>query len=232
MKFTTISKILSIAPTWLTKIISKLLVKYFLFKYATIQVTGKEKLEKLDGPVIFICNHLSNSDGLVLNKVLKKINPTFVSGAKLADNAVTKLGLHVVKTTNIQPNSADLKALKRIASLVKQGESILIFPEGTRSRTGSLIEGKKGIFLILKMTKVPIVPIGIYGSEKLMPISSDSMSAESFHKSDVYVNIGEKFNLPVRNKDQDKKVFEQKSMDYLMKQIAYLIPNQYRGVYK
>lgn len=106
---------------------------------------------------IFICNHLSNSDGLVLNRALKEIDPTFVAGVKLSNNTVTSIGVNVMKTTNIKPNTADKEGLKKIIKLVKQGASLLIFPEGTRSRVSSLIEAKKGIFLIAKMTGAPIV---------------------------------------------------------------------------
>jgi 1-acyl-sn-glycerol-3-phosphate acyltransferase len=106
---------------------------------------------------IFICNHLSNSDGLVLNRALKEIDPTFVAGVKLSNNTVTSIGVNVMKTTNIKPNTADKEGLKTIIKLVKQGASLLIFPEGTRSRVSSLIEAKKGIFLIAKMTGAPIV---------------------------------------------------------------------------
>ncbi len=232
MKFTTISKILSVAPDWVVKIIANRLVAHLLRKYATIKVLGEKKLE-INQPVIFICNHLSNSDGLVLNEVLKEIAPTFVSGTKLSADAVTNLGLHVVKTTNIKPNTANLEALKNIAHLVKQGESILIFPEGTRSRTSSLIEAKKGIFLILKMTKAPLVPIGIWGTEQLMPINEDGdMSSEFFQKANVFVNIGEQFSIPTREKGQDKKEFEKTTMNYIMKNIAHLLPKEYQGVYE
>jgi len=108
-----------------------------------------------------------------LNKVLKEIDPTFVAGVKLSDNALTSLGVNVIKTTNIIPNTADKEGLKKIIKIVRRGESILIFPEGTRSRVGSLIEAKKGIILIARMTGAPIIPLGLYGTEKLLPISQE-----------------------------------------------------------
>ena len=95
--------------------------------------------------------------GLVLNRALKEIDPTFVAGVKLSNNTVTSIGVNVMKTTNIKPNTADKEGLKTIIKLVKQGASLLIFPEGTRSRVSSLIEAKKGIFLIAKMIGAPIV---------------------------------------------------------------------------
>ncbi len=66
--------------------------------------------------------------------------------------------INVIKTTNIIPNTADKEGFKKIIKLVKQGERLLIFPEGTRSRVGSLLEAK--------MTGAPI---GLNGTEKLLP---------------------------------------------------------------
>ncbi|WDV48056.1 lysophospholipid acyltransferase family protein [Clostridiaceae bacterium M8S5] len=229
---TTTAKIINILPDKFVTYISKKVVDKYLKKYANINVQGSENLKVIKTPTIFICNHLSNSDGLVLDKVLKEIDPTFVAGVKLSTNAVTSIGVNVIKTTNIKPNTSDKEGLKKIVKLVKQGESLLIFPEGTRSRVGSLIEAKKGILLIARMTGAPIVPIGLYGTERLLPISKDGdMSTENFDYADVNIIIGKQFDFPKRAKDQDKKEYEKFTKNYIMKKIAELLPENYRGVY-
>ncbi|MCG8501109.1 MAG: 1-acyl-sn-glycerol-3-phosphate acyltransferase [Firmicutes bacterium] len=230
---TTTAKIINILPHKCVTYIAKKVVDTYLKKYANIIIEGSENLKGIKTPTIFICNHLSNSDGLVLDKALKEIDPTFVAGVKLSNNAVTSIGVNVIKTTNIKPNTADKEGLKKIIKLVKQGESLLIFPEGTRSRVGSLIEAKKGILLIARMTGAPIVPIGLYGTEKLIAINKEGdMSAEIFNYADVHINIGKQFKIPKRVKEQDKKEYEYFSIKYIMKKIAELLPENYRGVYK
>lgn len=230
---TTIAKTINILPNKFVTYISKKVVDKYLKKYANINIEGNENLKGIKIPTIFICNHLSNSDGLVLDKALKEVDPTFVAGVKLSDNAVTSIGMHVIKTTNIKPNTADQDGLKKVIRLAKQGESLLIFPEGTRSRVGSLIEARKGILLIARMTGAPIVPIGLYGTEKLLPIDKGGdMSAETFHYADVHINIGKQFVLPRRAIGQDKNEYEDFATKYIMKKIAELIPENYRGVYK
>ena len=226
-------KIINILPDSLVRFISKKVTDNYIRKYANMKTVGIENLSGIEKPTIFVCNHLSNSDGLVLNQILKDIDPTFVAGVKLSDNTVTSIGLHVVKTTAIVPNSADTKGLKNIVSLVKKGESILIFPEGTRSRTGSLIEAKQGIILIAKLTGAPIVPIGLSGTDKLLPVNKDGdMGSEDFNYADVTVNIGKQFVLPKKEKGQDRKDYAEFTTNYIMGKIAELLPEDYRGVYK
>lgn len=227
------AKAMRILPRGLIVYLSKMIVDQYLNKYASINIIGNENLAGIKKPTLFICNHLSNADGLVLNRVLKAINPTFVAGVKLSDNDVTSLGTYVVKTTTIEPNTADKEGLKRIIQLVKQGESLLIFPEGTRSRTGSLIEAKKGILLIAKMTGAPVVPIGLYGTEKLLPINKEgNMSAENFCQAKVQIQIGEQFEFPMKESTQDKKVYEEYALKFIMNKIGELLPERYRGVYR
>ena len=229
----TTAKIISFLPDRLLRYISGKLVDRYLKEYANINIQGAESLQKIKKPTIFVCNHLSNSDGLVLNKVLKEIDPTFVAGVKLSGNPLTSIGLNVVKTTDIVPNSMDKEGLKNIIRLIKQGESLLIFPEGTRSRVGSLIQAKRGIVLIAKMTGAPIVPIGLYGTEKLLPVNLDGdMGSEKFNYADVYVRIGKQFEFPPKAPEQDKKEYEEAATDYIMRKIAELLPEKCRGVYR
>lgn len=228
----TTAKIINILPDKFVTYISKIVVDKYLKKYANINIEGNKNLKGIKTPTIFICNHLSNSDGLILDKALKEFDPTFVAGVKLSNNAVTSIGVNIIKTTNIKPNTADKEGLKKIIKLFKQGESLLIFPEGTRSRVGSLIEAKKGILLIARMTGAPIVPIGLYGTEKLLPVNKEGdMSSENFNYADVHINIGKQFEFPRRAKEQDKKEYEDYATKYIMKKIAELLPENYRGVY-
>ncbi len=232
MVFTSMAKLIQFLPVSWSNSISKVIIRRCLQQYARIHVQGGEHLPGLQTPVIFICNHLSNSDALVLDKVLKQINPTFVAGEKLSNNAVTGLGLNVIKTTTIKPNTADKEGLTNMIKLIKQGESLLIFPEGTRSRTGSLIEAKKGVLLVARMTGAPIVPIALHGTERLLPINlNGDMRTERFHPAEVFISIGQPFELPRRTTEQDKKEYDDSTIHLMMRKIASLLPEEYRGVY-
>ena len=134
----------------------------------------------------------------------------------------------MVKTVNIKPNSADKEAITKIVKMVRGGENLLIFPEGTRSRTGAMIEGKKGILLIARLTKAEIVPIGNDRNRKLLPIAKDGdMGGEKFNYADKYKNW-EPISLPKKDKDEAKHEYDDRCMTYIMKSIANLLPEEYR----
>lgn len=227
-------KIIKMLPENITISLAKKISNNYLKKYANVKINGFEDVEKVDGPKIFICNHLSNSDGLILNKILKeKYDPYFIAGVKLSDDPVTNFGQKIVKHIAVKPNTADKEAITTMVKTVKNGENILIFPEGTRSRTGALIEGKKGILLIARLTKANIIPIGMSGTDKLLPINdSVDMGGETWHNADVNVNFGPPVTIPKREKDEDKHEYDERCMNIIMKSIASLLPEDYRGVYK
>lgn len=209
----------------------KFYVNQQLRKHARLDIKGLDNLNcDYNRPFLFVCNHLSNSDGLVLNKVLEKENVIFVAGKKLSSNSFTNLGFKIVKSISISPNSPDKAAIKEVINTVKKGNSIFIFPEGTRSRTAKMIEAKKGILLFAKLTNAPIVPIGIWGTEKFMPIN-DEMDKEAFYDADININIGEVFSLPKKRDDETKESFEANCLNHIMMRIANLLPKEYRGFY-
>ncbi len=230
----TLVKVMNILPESLVVKITKIIVDRYIKKYANIKVEGFEKIENVEGPVIFICNHLSNADGLILYKILKeKFDPTFVAGIKLSNDPITRLGTMLVKNVGIKPNSADKEAITKIVKLVRGGENLMIFPEGTRSRTGAMIEGKKGILLIARLTKAKIIPIGMTGGEVFLPINKNGdMGGEKFNYADININFGEPLSLPPKEKDEDKHEYDNRCMEYIMKSIANLLPEKYRGIYK
>ncbi|WP_300381933.1 lysophospholipid acyltransferase family protein [Clostridium sp.] len=230
----TLVKVINILPDSLLIKTTKFIVNKFLKKYANIKIEGIENIDKVEGPKIFICNHLSNADGLILDKILKeKYDPTFVAGAKLSGDPITRLGIEMVKNVKIKPNSADKEAITTIVKLVKGGENLMIFPEGTRSRTGSMIEGKKGVLLIARLTKAHIIPISMTGTEILLPIGKDgNMGGENFNHADIKIKFGEPISLPNKEKEEDKHEYDNRVMTYIMKSIANLLPEKYRGIYK
>ena len=134
------ARIIQLLPEKLVVRIARNKVNGYLKKYAKINVSGYENIKKAEGPKIFISNHLSNSDGFIIEKVLKdEYDPTFVAGVKLSNDPVTNLGTKIVKNIAIKPNSADRDAIMSMINVLKDGENLVLFPEGTRSKKRSII---------------------------------------------------------------------------------------------
>lgn len=224
-------KLIGCLPKNFVGYISKRVLDNYLKKYADINVIGMENLKEVQRPILFVCNHLSNSDALVLGKVFKSEDLIFVAGVKLNSDPLTRLGMSMTRTIGIKPNTADKEAISKIIKALKTGKNILMFPEGTRSRTSTMNKGKRGVALIQKLTKARVVPVGICGSEKLLPISNKGMSHESFKYAKVTVNIGKELEIPKKDKDEEKHEYEDRISDFMMYEVAKLLPEKYRGVY-
>ncbi len=226
-----LAPIINILPESIIRYISSKTAEYLLNKYAKLAVMGNEILsERIGKPTIFIANHLSNMDGIVLNKVLKKNNITFMAGIKLNENPLTSIFLKTVKQIPINPNSADRNAIKNALAVLNMGESILIFPEGTRSRSGAMIKGKKGFLLLARLSKADIVPIALEGTERLLPVHQNDMGEETPQHATVSVNVGQPFQLEKKNHHHDD--WDEESVATAMRKIAQMLKSEYQGVYK
>lgn len=226
------SRLIGMLPDSLIKFLANKILYGYIKKYANIKVKGWENLNGIQKPMLFICNHLSNSDALVLNTAFKGQDLAFVAGVKLTGNVLTNLGMHITKTINIKPNAADKDAISNVVKHLKAGNNVLIFPEGTRSRTGGMIEAKKGIVLIQRLSKATVIPVGMSGTDKLLPINDKDMALEDFHYADVTLNIGKPVQIPSKGKDEDRREYDDRVLDIMMKSIAELLPESYRGVYR
>jgi 1-acyl-sn-glycerol-3-phosphate acyltransferase len=99
-----------------------------------------------------------------------------------------------------------------------------MFPEGGRSRDGKLRKGKPGSAVIALKTNVPILPVGIAGTDKIEGASW------LWKRPHIVVNIGKPFKLPPNNGKITKSQMELLTTQ-LMKEIAALLPPEYQGIY-
>jgi 1-acyl-sn-glycerol-3-phosphate acyltransferase len=109
---------------------------------------------------------------------------------------------------------------------MEDGKCLVIAPEGTRSRVGSLIEGKPGVAYLAARSGFPIVPVAITGTEDKLVLSN----LKRLRRSNITLTGGEPFIIsPLPNKDRDAAL--KNATDEIMCRIAALLPERYRGVY-
>jgi len=123
-----------------------------------------------NGPVIFACNHASQMDILVLYRALpvpfRFLVKKELFKVPLLGYAMTKAGYIPIDRKN---SRAAVKSIKEAAERLRKGASIVIFPEGTRSRDGRLQRFKEGGFMLAVKSGCPVVPVAIKGSHKVLP---------------------------------------------------------------
>lgn len=120
----------------------------------------------------------------------------------------------------------DIKALRRVISLMEENNILVIAPEGTRSRTGALIEAKPGVSYLATKLKRPIVPVAITGTEDKNLFGN----LKRLRRSHVTITAGPAFTLPPLPRENRDEVLKRYT-DEIMCHIAALLPERYRGVY-
>ncbi|MCS7278556.1 MAG: 1-acyl-sn-glycerol-3-phosphate acyltransferase [Thermodesulfobacteriaceae bacterium] len=151
-----------IATFWCEVLLFLLGVKIKVF--SKTQLSDKERY-------IFMVNHQSQLDIPVLEKVLKPYQIRFLAKRSLFNIpffgwAIKALGYLPVERKDPKDG---LKSILACIETFKKGYSLIIFPEGTRSKTGELLPFKLGGFLIPLKTKSKVVPLAIWGTIKILP---------------------------------------------------------------
>ena len=140
-------------------------------------IVGGENVPR-SGAVIFASNHLSFIDSIAI-PVAAPRNVRFLAkatyfegkglGNRLSATFFTAIGATPVRRGAGQ---AALDALDQQKQLLEQGEAIALYPEGTRSLDGRLYKGRTGVAFLALQTGAPVVPVGLVGTDKIMPVGA------------------------------------------------------------
>ena len=132
-----------------------------------IRVDGEENLWS-HRPAVFIFNHKTNFDALIIGKLLRT-DFTGVAKKELERHPIMGPAGRLMKVAFIDRGDAKkaVETMKPIMKLAQEGISIAIAPEGTRARTRELLPFKKGAFRIAMAAGIPIVPIIIRNAEDI-----------------------------------------------------------------
>jgi 1-acyl-sn-glycerol-3-phosphate acyltransferase len=134
-------------------------------------VAGAEHIRR-DRPAVYAVNHASNVEPPILFLVLRSVFPRLrvLYKAELRKLPILTQAFDLAGFVPLERGNRDqsLPAIDRAVQALLDGNSFLIFPEGTRSRTGALLPFKKGGFVMALKAQVPIVPVAIKGAREAM----------------------------------------------------------------
>lgn len=175
-----------------------------------VTVSGSELLP--EGSVIFMSNHQSNFDILALLAAMPR---RFYWIAKKELFEIPLFGHSMRRGGYIPLDRSDgrkaLQSLDEAAATIRQGKSVVLFPEGTRTTDGKLLPFKRGGFVLARKADVPVIPVTINGSGRINPANQFRL-----YSGDISITIHPPVVFP---SDLRRSEAETWMMEHVRKQI-------------
>jgi len=211
-------------------------------------VEGIARAREVEGRrVVVFANHLSYADANLIDVLLRRAGATAladrliaIAGPKVYSSRrrrFSSLCFGTIRTPQSSGLSTEEAAMPRREVAVaarrsielaherlRQGDALLVFAEGTRSRTGELQRLLSGAARYLELEDTWILPVGVTGTEALFPVD-----AEELHRVSVRVHLGAPIAAATLRAESHGD--RQRMMDAVGAAIAALLPAGYRGVY-
>lgn len=201
------------------------LVRLLFNIIAQVDVRGYEHLPK-QGSFVIATNHLGIVDAPIAFYALDRWDMFVLIAEKWEKIALFRWLGKYFNFIFIDRYNPDIKNLRKVISLMEKENILVIAPEGTRSRVGSLIEAKPGVSYLATKLNRPIVPVAITGTEDKALFGS----LKKLRRAHITVTAGPAFILPALPRENRDEVLKQYT-DEIMSHIAALLPENYRGVY-
>lgn len=200
------------------------IVRFVMRIIADIEIHGIEKLPA--GNVIVAANHLGRLDTAVLLCVLDREDIIMPIAEKYRDHPIFGAIGRAANGIWLNRFEADYAALRQILARMEQGGLLVIAPEGTRSKTEALQEGKLGVAFLASKSGYPVLPVAVTGTEDRGIVEN----LKRLRRTKIVVRGGDLFTIDLpRGRGREQAMRE--ATDEIMCQIGALLPETYRGVY-
>jgi 1-acyl-sn-glycerol-3-phosphate acyltransferase len=165
-----------------------------------LKVYGKENIPK-EGGVIVAANHISYLDPPLLGVAMMPYRKLYyIAKRELFRIPILGLILRLVNAFPVKRGMPDRIALRKALNLLKRGEAVCIFPEGTRSRDGRLQEPELGISLLVLKSGAPVLPVAVINTDKALP-----RNAIMLHPAKIRVYIGKPFYPSIEGEPKEAR---------------------------
>ncbi len=168
-----------------------------------VNIKGTENISR-GCAYVLMSNHQSHFDVLSLISKMP-IRIYFLAKRELMRIPVFGWAMFLMGHVTIDRTDREeaFKSIDRAAEKVKGGTNVMVFPEGTRSSTGELLPFKKGGFVLAIKGGIPILPVGIYGSNRILPKGSLKISSGT-----INIAVGKPIDTELYTLDEKEKLME------------------------
>lgn len=196
--------------------------------FQTVCRIDRSEIHKIPmhGPMILVANHIHLVEVPVF---LPQLDPRDVIGLAKREswkNPLYNFLFNQWEAIPIDRGLVDREAFHRMLEVLEQGKILAVYPEGTRSRDGRMLQGKAGIVALAQKSGAPMLPIGFYGGYENF---FDNL--KHLRRTDFCIKIGRPFKLD-SGSDALLRDSRQEATDEIMCKIAELLPEQYHGYYQ
>ncbi|MFO0914979.1 MAG: lysophospholipid acyltransferase family protein [Pirellulales bacterium] len=180
-----------------------LMLRSFLKTWNRLKVIGQERVPS-QGSMIVIANHASHLDALLLTTIMPLSRRDEVYPIAAQDVFFEKLSIAAFAATfiNAFPIKRNASSLRRLAELRQKlldgPIALILFPEGTRTRTGSMGPFKTGIGMLVAGTSIPVIPCFIEGAGRAMSVSAKFVRPER-----ITIRVGQPMTFAELTDDRD-----------------------------
>ena len=192
---------------------------------ARVEVKGYEYLPK-EGSFVIATNHLGIVDAPIAFYALDRWDMFVMIAEKWEKIAIFRWLGKYFNFIFIDRFNHDIKALRKVINLMEENNILVIAPEGTRSRVGSLIEAKPGVSYLATKLNRPILPVALKGTEDKAFFGN----LKRLRRAHITVTAGPAFTLPPLPRENRDEALKQYT-DEIMCNIAAILPEKYRGFY-
>ena len=200
------------------------IVRFIMKFIADIEIHGMEKITS--GNLIIAANHLGRLDTAVILCIIDREDIIFAIAEKYQNHPLFGTIGRASDAIWLNRFDADFSALRQILQRMKKGGLFIIAPEGTRSKTEALQEGKMGVAFLAGKSGYPILPVSVTGTEDRGVFEN----LKRLRRTKIVVRAGELFNIEIpqgRGREEAMRA----ATDEIMCKIGVMLPEKYRGVY-
>lgn len=178
-----------------------------------------------EGPLIVCPNHTGTIDPPMVPAFLPRSDSWSMAKSEYFRKTFTRWLFHRYHAFPVVRHTADRAALRRSFDLLKAGQVLIMYPEGTRIDAGVLGAPEPGAGFIAQKAGCPVIPVGLTGTRECLP-----KGALWPRRVRVTVRFGKPFVVRTRRPD-GTRISHEEASETIMLAIAEVLPDQQRGLF-